>query len=86
MDNGGKSKQEEGDFVETLRELMRSWRLPEWAIERELPTVLRVCEGVGIVQVTEEGYVPTGLVTSPKAWDLVTKHLKEMGVLGGQGS
>ncbi len=74
------------DFVETLKDLMRSWRWAEWQIAQELPKFLKVCEGVGIVRATEGGYEPTTLVTSPQAWDTVKKHLEEMGMLGGQGS
>ncbi len=85
LDNGGES-QGEGDFVETLRNLMRSWRWPEWQIERVLPMVLKVCEGVGIIHATGEGYEVTELVTSPSAWELVTKHLREAGLIGSEGS
>ncbi len=74
------------DFVETLRDMMRSWRWPEWQIDQELHKFLKVCEGVGIVKATERGYEPTALVTSPQAWDTVKKLLEEMGMLGGQGS
>ncbi len=86
MDNGGESEQEEGDFVETLRDLMRSWQWPEWQVERELPVVLKVCEGVGIIRATGGGYLVTELVTSPSAWELVTRHLKEVGLIGSEGS
>lgn len=75
------------DFVETLRDMMRSWQWPEWQIDQELPIFLKVCEGVGIVKVTEEGCEPTALVGSSEAWDMVKKHLEEMGMMGvGQGS
>lgn len=82
-DNGGESEREEGVFVETLRDLMRSWRWPEWQVERELPVVLKVCEGVGIIRATGEGYEVTELVTSRSAWGLVARRLKEAGLIEG---
>ncbi len=74
------------DFVETLRDMMRSWQWPEWQIDQELPRFLEVCEGVGIIVPTDYGYEVTARVTDPAAWEAVNRHLKELGLVGGQGS
>ncbi len=41
---------------------------------------------MGIIRPTGEGYEVTELVTSPSAWELVTRHLKEVGLIGSEGS
>ncbi len=74
------------DFVETLRDMMRSWQWPEWQIDQELPRFLEVCEGVGMIVPKEDGYEVTARVTDPAAWEAVNRHLKELGLVGGQGS
>ncbi len=86
MEDEDDGNEEPHDFVETLKDLMRSWRWPEWQIDQELPKFLEVCEGVGMIVPTEYGYEVTARVTDPQAWDTVKKHLEEMGMLGGQGS
>ncbi len=50
MEDEDDEYEEPHDFVETLKDLMRSWRWPEWHIDQELPKFLKVCEGVGIVK------------------------------------
>ncbi len=86
MESEDDNKEEPRDFVETLKDLMRSWRWPEWQIDQELPKLLEVCEGVGMIVPTDYGYEVTARVTDPAAWEAVNRHLKELGLVGGQGS
>ncbi len=48
MEDEDEDNEEPQDFVETLKDLMRSWRWPEWQIDQDLPKFLEVCEGVGM--------------------------------------
>jgi len=76
----------DGEFVETLRKLMREWHWSESQIDESLPKVLEACRRVGVVVWRNGELVGTELIEDDEAWDRVWKELEKEGIGGNHAS
>ncbi len=73
------------NFIEDLHEMLHKWGYPPWQVREILPHIVKVFEGVGILQRVGDVYFVTELVEYDGAWESAWELLEKEGIAGPQG-